>query len=257
MSRWRRTIACSALSLMAVCFAEVRGNEATPRTFRAPDSIPKEIIERLNAGKDDFMPALRIVLHADESLGLLLLVDKQHPLPADYVPKDLVALGSNRHYVVSREGFSLRAPAEAALERMARAAQADGVTLVVSSAYRSFDYQKKVYTRIVAELGQTAADRESARPGTSQHQTGCAVDFGSITDEFALTRAGRWLAVHASEYGWSLSFPDGYEAVTGYRWECWHYRYIGEDAARVERAWFGGIQQYLIEFADEWRKAGL
>jgi D-alanyl-D-alanine carboxypeptidase len=111
-----------------------------------------------------------------------------------------------------------------------------------------------VYARVVAELGQEAADRESARPGRSQHQLGLVVDFGSIDDSFAATAPSRWLAANASRFGWSLSFPKGYEAVTGYRWESWHYRYVGQATTLIDRR-FGGIQQYCLEFLDAWKKA--
>lgn len=225
---------------------------ADSRAVKAPPSIPTPIIERINANKKVFLADLDAVLAADAN-RLLTLVDKTHSLSADYEPEGLVPLGSARSYVAGREGLSLRAPAEAALEEMAKAARKDGVTLVVSSTYRSLAYQKKVYERNVLELGQEAADRESARPGTSQHHLGTAVDFGSITDDYALTKAGRWLAANAGRFGWSLSFPQGYEKVTGYRWECWHYRYVGREAAAFQAAWFDGVQQYMIEFIAAWK----
>ena len=134
------------------------------------------------------------------------------------------------------------------LLQMVSAARADGVTLLFSSSYRSYEYQEAVYEREVKTYGQQAADRESARPGTSQHQLGTAIDFGSITDAFAGTRAGRWLAAHAREFGFSLSFPKGYEEVTGYRYESWHYRYITRPAAKLQKEYFDDIQQYLLEF---------
>ena len=243
----------------------VASNFAT-RTFVAPGSIPRDLIERINANRAAFIADLDIVLARDAEVasvaadvegslygGLLLLIDKKHAVGADWVPYALVAVSGGRSYVAGREGLRLRKPAEAALERMARAARADGVTLVVSSTYRSYSYQKKVYERNVRELGEQAASRESARPGESQHQLGTAVDFGSITDEYAVTRAGKWLASHAGEYGWSLSFPQGMEAVTGYRWECWHYRFIGIEAVALQNTWFGGSQQYMLEFIDAWR----
>ncbi len=237
-------------------FSLVQLSAQENRTFVAPDTIPKDMISRIDAHSSEFAAELNAVISSD-SAGLLGLMDKTHPLPEGYVPPDLVPLSSSRSYVCGRSGLSLRRDAEAALEIMAAAARRDGVTLVASSSYRSFAYQRTVYDRIVKEIGQAAADRESARPGTSQHQTGCAVDFGSITDDFARTKAGKWLAAHAGAYGWSLSFPEGYESVTGYRWECWHYRYIGVSAVAVQDKWFGGIQQYFIEFVDAWKKAGL
>jgi len=221
-------------------------------SFNAPPAIPREFVEAIDARSDEFLADLDAVLKADS--GLLLLVDKKHSLDPDAVPPDLVPLLEGRSYSVGRNGLSLRLSAEAALERMARAARDSGITLVASSSYRSYEYQKKIYERNVLEMGEAAAGRESAKPGQSQHQLGTAVDFGSITDEFAQTRAGQWLSLHAGEYGWSLSFPQGLEQATGYRWECWHYRYIGTEAVALQDKWFGGVQQYEIEFIDAWRK---
>ena len=226
------------------------------KVFEAPASIPQEIIAAINADKATFLQELDSLLSAD-SEGLLLLVDKAHYLPDGYAPDDLISLtqatAQGRSYTISRDGLSLRRPAEKALEEMAAAARADGVTLLASSTYRSYEYRETVYRRNVEQMGQAAADRESARPGASQHQLGTVVDFGSITDDFAETRAGRWLDANAHRFGWSLSFPQGHEAVTGYRWECWHYRYLGKEALNLQRKWFGNVQQYMLEFIDAWR----
>ena len=235
--------------------AVVAPGETPAREFVAPSNIPPGIIEGINASKQEFVAELRRVIELDRD-GLLTLVDKKHSLPDGFVPADLMPLSDERAYARGRKDLSLRVCAEAALDEMARAARRDGVSLVASSSYRSYAYQKKVYARIVGEIGQAAADRESARPGTSQHQLGTAVDFGSITDDFAATKAGKWLASRAWEYGWSLSFPEGYEPVTGYRWECWHYRYVGREAAALQRKWFGDVQQYMIEFVDSWTRGG-
>ena len=138
---------------------------------------------------------------------------------------------------------------------MAKAAKADGVTLVSSSGYRSYEYQRRVYAREVRMYGQETADRESARAGTSQHQLGTVIDFGSITDAFAETRAGKWLAAHAEEYGFSLSYPRDDEALTGYRYESWHYRFITVAGTRLQKEFFGDIQQYLLLFLNDNRLA--
>jgi D-alanyl-D-alanine carboxypeptidase len=187
---------------------------------------------------------------------LRILVDKEHPLPPGYEPGDLAELAGGS-YGVNRQGLLLRRAAADALEEMAAAARADGVSLIVSSAYRSFVYQDEVYRRNVRELGEEAADRESARPGHSQHQTGLVVDFGSIDDSFAQTPASRWLLANAGRFGWSLSFPDGYEAVTGYRWESWHYRYLGRELCSFSDAYFDGIQQYALRFIHQWERNNL
>ena len=74
-----------------------------------------------------------------------------------------------------------------------------------------------------------------------------------MDDAFDKTPAGKWVYENASKYGWSLSFPQGYEHVTGYRWECWHFRYIGKPAVDFQKKWFSNIQQFMIEFLDLWK----
>jgi D-alanyl-D-alanine carboxypeptidase len=213
--------------------------------------IPPELSGKiLGAETPSFLLDLEAALEGDRFLHRL--IDKTHALPDGYEPDDLVTLSGGKNYVAGRAGLTLRQAAEEALSIMAEAAKKDGVTLVASSTYRSYAYQVEVYARNVRESGRETADRESARPGYSQHQSGLVADFGSITDEFAETKAGHWLAANASRFGWSLSFPPGYEALTGYRWESWHYRYVGPPLAVFIVAWFGGIQQYALQFIYEW-----
>lgn len=209
---------------------------------------------------DAFLSDLDRVLEFDDSgaaddIPLLMFVDRQHPLPDGYAPKRLVQLVKNTDYTINRADLSLRPEAADALSVLGRAARKDGVTLLVSSSYRSYEYQKTVYEKWVQLDGQEEADRESARPGTSQHQLGTVVDFGSISDDFAATSMGAWMSAHAAEYGWSLSFPEGYEDATGYRWESWHFRYIGKDACMFQKKYFGDIQQFMLEFIHTWKAA--
>jgi D-alanyl-D-alanine carboxypeptidase len=220
----------------------------------AQAALPESLVESItasNASGPSFLMDLLGVVGGNTSL--YALVDKTHPLPQGYVPPGLMTLPrANASYTVSRKGLQLRTTAEQALETMAEAAKKDGVTLLVSSTYRSYDYQKVAYQRAIDEDGQVQADRESAKPGYSQHQTGLVIDFGSIDDSFANTKAGKWLEVNAGRYGWSLSFPKGYESATGYRWECWHYRYVGTDLAHFINTYFMGIQQYALQFINAW-----
>lgn len=214
---------------------------------RLPERLAAALSDQARTDGAAFRSDLEAVDAADPYLTYL--VDKGHPLPEGYAPADLVTL-ANASYRVNRAGLQLRAGAARSLELMAAAARKDGVSLLVSSSYRSYQYQVTVYDRVVKELGQAAADRESAKPGRSQHQLGLAVDFGSIDDSFAETAASRWLLANACRFGWSLSFPQGYEEVTGYRWESWHYRYVGTAAASFIERRFGGIQQYALQFLD-------
>ncbi|GHV70729.1 hypothetical protein AGMMS49928_19620 [Spirochaetia bacterium] len=209
-------------------------------------------LQKTAAENPAFILDLLAILEGDPMLRLL--VDKQHPLPEGYEPEDLTELKGGS-YGISRRGLMLREAAAAALVEMAAAARVEGITLTASSTYRSYTYQVEVYDRNVRELGRETADRESARPGYSQHQTGLVVDFGSIDNSFAETRAGRWMLSNGSRFGWSLSFPDGYEEVTGYRWESWHYRYVGRDLCEFIDTYFGGIQQYALQFIYAWEQA--
>jgi D-alanyl-D-alanine carboxypeptidase len=218
--------------------------------------IPPDLARRLEAVASEgpaFILDLLTSISGDPYLWVL--VDKSHALPNGYAPEDLVEL-SGPSYEVNRRGHRLRQAAAEALEEMAVAARFEGVTLMASSAYRSYDYQVEVYNRIVQEMGREAADRESARPGHSQHQLGLVLDFGSIDDSFAQTPAGIWMAANASRFGWSLSFPRGMEAATGYRWESWHYRYVGRDLSAFIDTYFDGVQQYALQFIHAWVERG-
>ena len=206
----------------------------------------------------EFISDLKSVLDDDaqnpkDDLPLLILVDKTHPLPDGYAPVRLIPLVKNDAFNVIRNDLSLRPEAYEALVAMGQAAKKDGVTLLASSTYRSYEYQKKVFERWVQIDGLAEAERESSRAGTSQHQLGLVIDFGSIDNTFANTRAGAWMKDHAESYGWSLSFPDGYEDVTGYRWESWHFRYIGKSACTFQKKYFGDIQQFMLEFINAWK----
>lgn len=210
------------------------------------------IVTNILDHKQEFLTDLANVL-ANDTDNLFIIADKQHFLDPDYEPADLITLPKGKPYAINRSNLFLRQPVEQALVIMAEQAKIDGITLLVSSTYRSYDYQKMIYERNVREMGKEAADRESAAPGTSQHQLGVAIDFGSISDDFATTKAGIWMKQNAHNFGFSLSFPEEYESVTGYRWESWHYRYIGTTATAFQKKWFNDIQQYMIEFIHAWK----
>jgi len=209
------------------------------------ESLPADIQGVIRASPGDFLKLLAAVL--DQPAEFFLLVDKHHPLGAAYVPPDLVRL---EHYPVkvSWPHVLLRKDIMADVLAMASAARSDGVTLTFSSGYRSFGYQKGVFEREVEMYGLETAERESAHAGYSQHQLGTAIDFGTISDDYERTPEGRWVAAHAWQYGFSLSYPAGYEALTGYRHESWHYRYITRPGALMQRRYFRDIQQYFLQF---------
>lgn len=139
--------------------------------------------------------------------------NKKHPISENYAPTDLVNVGN---------GQMLRKEAALSLAMMQ-----DQIQLSPGSGYRSYATQKTLYENYVKQDGQEKADRYSARPGYSEHQTGLTMDFTPITDEFKNSTAYTWLTANAHKYGWVLRYPSNKEAVTGYMSEPWHWRYVG------------------------------
>lgn len=149
----------------------------------------------------------------------VLIASKKYPLPSTYAPGE------------SKE-------ARTAFQEMAAEAILSGYDLVAFSTYRSFDYQTQLYERYVTNDGQEAADRYSARPGYSEHQTGLAFDIGEqhfeqhfARESFGETEAGKWVAANAHKYGFIMRYPNGSEKITGYMYEPWHFRYVGKELA--------------------------
>jgi D-alanyl-D-alanine carboxypeptidase len=183
-------------------------------------------------------------------VSLLQLVDKQSALPAGYIPPNLTAIPAG-NLVPGQGGLQLRSVALDALLSMLDSAAGDGQDIRVSSAYRSYDTQVATFQYWVDQLGYDEAIRVSAMPGHSEHQLGTTVDLASsevswaLTEGFGNTAAGQWLMNHAYEYGFALSYPEGKEGVTGYAYEPWHWRYIGEDAAANWHASGQTLNQFL------------
>ena len=149
----------------------------------------------------------------------VLLANKKFPLPKTYNPGE-------------------DPKAKQAMDNLILAAKEAGFSLIAFSSFRSYDYQTNLYDKYVARDGKANADRYSARPGHSEHQTGLAFDVGEIgqedlwlTSEFGETPAAKWLAKNAHHYGFILRYPEGKEDITGFMHESWHFRYLGKELA--------------------------
>lgn len=234
--------------------AEPAPDPRLERARAAMDSIgfPMELRDRFESEPARFFSLLEPVL-ADLAADPMRFAraDKVVALSSSFEAADLVLL-KPLGLAVSRDDHRLRAAAARALAAMSKAAAAEGVTLVVGSAYRSYAYQETVYARWVSELGQERADRVSARPGRSQHQLGTALDFAPIDNAFATSKAGLWVASNAARFGFSLSYPRDLETLTGYDWESWHWRWLGVPATTLQHEFFGDIQHWLILFLEAW-----
>lgn len=185
----------------------------------------------------------------------VLLVNKERPLPADYVPPDLRAAGIPFACPMDSPKRLLRADAAEAVERLFARAAEDGIALIGVSGYRSYARQAEIFAAQTARYGEEAANMVSARPGESEHQTGLAIDVsspevgGELVGEFAGTEAGRWLAEHAPAFGFIIRYPAGKEEITGYQYEPWHLRYVGTGHAVAMAAAGVALEEYMAASA--------
>ena len=159
-----------------------------------------------------------------------ILVNKYLYLGSDYIPENLEDIPTE----YSRSGMKLVNIAKDKFVSMAKQAKADGYPIYAMSSYRSYEYQVNLYNRYAASDGVEAADTYSARAGYSEHQTGLCADVydGKIDyTNFEKSKSFTWMQENAHKYGFILRFPKGKEHITGYQYESWHYRYVGEKIA--------------------------
>lgn len=213
----------------------------------------------------------------------LVLVNKTVELDGSYIPTQLTTLTC----ATAQSGrlYQLESRAAEALYAMLAEMQAAGVSdIMVTSAYRSYEYQVKTYNdwvkyesehisedaykvfgqeyikanylekgiyRLSLEDARTVAQSYSAQPGQSEHQTGLCIDFttvemdGKLTEAFSSTAAFQWLSQNAYKFGFILRYPQGMESITGYTYEPWHYRFVGREAATDIFVGKLTLEQYL------------
>lgn len=173
----------------------------------------------------------------DQPGSLWWIVNKNRALPKGYVPPDLTIPDVKLRLANTAEQMQFSKTAEPALISMFNAATKDGVSLVFGSGYRSEALQKQFYDSYVAKDGKEAADKYSAVPGTSEHQTGLAFDATSASGKchleicWADTPEGQWVKNNSYKYGFIVRYLEGKESVTTYQYEPWHLRYVGVELA--------------------------
>ena len=175
----------------------------------------------------------------DDPASQWVVVNKKRPLnPSTYKPNDLTVPQVTLRTNITSDEKQMRKTAAEHLALLAGAAEQQGVHLTLESGYRSYDFQKNLYSSYVKQQGQAVADTQSARPGFSEHQTGLAADLGGVTKPscnieacFADTTEGKWLAANVSTYGFVIRYPANGQDTTGYVYEPWHIRYVGIELA--------------------------
>lgn len=199
-----------------------------------------------NSGEEE----LQVVAQPD---SITVLVNKRFSLPEDYVPDDLVYPDVPFIFEEMLEKRKMRKEAAEALEEMFAAAKEDKVYLAGVSAYRSHAYQKALFNSYVEKDGYEKARTYSALPGTSEHETGLAIDVSgsdgkcAAEDCFAGTPEAEWLEKNAHKFGFIVRYPEGKESITGYKYEPWHLRYVGKEAAEAIAEQGITLEEYLGE----------
>jgi len=162
--------------------------------------------------------------------GYDFLVNKNYKLNETYIPNDLEKISLE----YSCDDKYLRKEAKINFEKMAKKAKLEGYNIIAVSTYRSYEYQEKLYNNYVKDKGIYYADMASARAGHSEHQTGLAIDIADLSldyDNFENTKEFTWVKHNAHKYGFILRYPKAKFHITGFKYEPWHYRYVGIDVA--------------------------
>ena len=168
--------------------------------------------------------------------NILVVVNKNRPLPNGYAPSDLSG--------------NVRSEAKKHLDELVVGAKSSNINFKIISAYRSQSAQASIYNGYVKRDGQATADTYSARPRYSEHQTGLAIDLGNsdgVCDLeicFGDTPAGLWIKNNAHNYGFIVRYPSGKTSITGYQYEPWHLRYVGIDVAKSIHSSTSTLEEY-------------
>ncbi len=192
----------------------------------------------LDLDKEDYEDA-----HLVDSFSTDMLVNKHRYLSSDFVPTDLAMIDSQ---YASSDDLQASRLAINAFRKMADAAEREGYQIVINSAYRSYQDQVDLTELYFNTYGQGYVDKYVAKPGFSEHQTGLAFDVGSRnTNVFANSKEYQWMQENSYKYGFIARFEKRFEAITGFRQEAWHYRYVGEEIASY-------IHEHSIPFEEYW-----
>ncbi len=231
-----------ASALASVPGSSGEENQAGSYTYIPPVPAGNEAGEDISDGETKpevtekpFVPATEMDL---ESSSITVFVNKEYALPKDYVPENLVTPNVKFNLTYYDERTLMRPEAAKALEQLFTAAKEDNIILYGISAYRSYQRQTSIFKNNIVKKGKTYTLRYSAAPGTSEHQTGLAIDVSAesqgfkLDNNFANTPEGMWLEKNSYQYGYIIRYPEGDEDITGYAFEPWHIRYVGKDLAK-------------------------
>lgn len=178
----------------------------------------------------------------------LILVNKKNFLPEDFEANDIME--SQLPFLNYIETTKLNKVAASKLKEMFKDAKEDGILLLGASGYRTYNMQVNLFNSSVKKNGKDHALKYSAPPGASEHETGYALDivsedFKNLSSDFENTNAFKWLEKNAFKYGFILRYPKDKTEITGYAYEPWHYRYVGEEHAKYIYENKISLEEYL------------
>lgn len=209
-------------------------------------TLLEQLLALATAGTMMISSSLTTAAPQNDIDGLLFLQNRQWRASSAYVPEV-------REAQITGKVREMRADAAAALEEMCAAClEETGKELISVSGYRSYQTQSSIYSRKLEKVGSKAkADEYVARPGASEHQLGMAMDLGwedyhGTSDKFPRATAGAWATENCWKYGFILRYQAGWEEITGYKQEEWHFRYVGKENARKIYENQMPLENYLI-----------
>lgn len=247
------------LAILAILAGAIFGISRLTAMYRKAH-LPKQSLQAVQAAgleSDETSEGARGLAGAQvsslQSDWRMVLVNPNVKLPDDYTVETETADAAT--------GKELQTEAAEAYRQMAKAAEADGVSLMLCSGYRNVEYQQGLFDKKVEQclsegLSQEEAEIKAATivaaPGHSEHNTGLAADIVTpdhqmLDTAFEQTPAFAWLSQHAAEYGFILRYPQDKTAITGIIYEPWHYRYVGVDNAAAILQSGGCLEEYLAK----------
>lgn len=176
-----------------------------------------------------------------------VLVNKLNRLDSSYTPKDLEAISLE----YATKGKYLRKKARKQFEKLSYDAKEKGYQIVAVSAYRDYKYQDKLFKSYVKEKGEVYALKCSAKAGHSEHQTGLSLDVMGSNHDYDLFEQSNefdWMFHNAHKYGFILRYPKGKEHITGFKYEPWHYRYVGNEVASIIYTQNITLEEYYYKY---------
>ncbi len=203
-----------------------------PEIPEEPESVPEEPQVPETSEPEPEIPVIEEPVPEEPQIPkdewFMILVNKENPLSEDF---------SIETAVVDERGRVVDARIFDDLSAMISAGESEGLDFVIQTAFRTYAKQKEFF-----EAGTT-----TAAPGTSEHNSGLAVDISCASGYFEGSPEEAWLLEHAHEYGFILRYPEGKEDITGFEHEPWHFRYVGKEQAVLIKESGLCLEEYLAQ----------